>query len=310
MNLIFLILSSAINAGTPILFAALGEIITERSGVLNLGIEGMMLLSAFTGFYVDYLTGDLFLAVIAGMAVSAGLAMLHAFLTVILRANQIVSGLSITILGTSLASFLGDSLIGQPVENVFKKMDIPLLCKIPCLSAFFSQNLLVYISYFLVLFIGIFIYKTRTGLHLKVVGESPKTADSMGISVVWYRFLATVIGGAICGLSGIYLSLFDTPSWMDKMSGGRGWLAIAIVIFSRWNPFLALIGAYLFGGLVAMQFRAQAFGFNFNIYLLEMIPYIATILTLVIFSGLFTKKRKDYASISSLGVPYDRESKI
>ena len=306
MDSLTILLNCAIASGTSILFAAVGEVITEKSGVLNLGLEGIMLIGAFSGFLIAHLTSSLSLAVLGAFIFGAVFGLLHAFLTVILRANQVVSGLSITILGGAIASFFGKNLVGK-VAVSFTNLKIPYLCDIPVIGAFFKQNELVYFSYLFVILAAVFLYKTKYGLYLRVIGESPETADSMGLSVIKYRFFATIVGSGFAAIGGAYLSLAETPSWMDQMTGGRGWIAIAIVIFAAWNPIYAAFGSYLFGGLVALQFRLQAFGYDVNVYFLKMLPYLITLLTLIIFSS--KKFRKTYGPIASLGIPYDRESK-
>lgn len=306
MDSFTILLQCAIASGTSILFAAVAEVITERSGVLNLGLEGIMLGGAFSGFLVAHLSNSLALAVTAAFLFGALFGFIHSVLTILMRANQVVSGLSITILGGAVASFFGKSLVGKTAVS-FTTVHVPYLSEIPLAGCFFRQNSLVYFSYLFVIVTAIFLYRTRFGLYLRVIGESPATADSMGLSVIRYRIAATVIGSGFAAIGGAYLSLADTPSWMDQMTAGRGWIAISIVIFAAWNPVYAALGSYLFGGLVALQFRLQALGFEVNIYFLKMLPYLITLLSLVIFSS--KKFRKIYGPIASLGIPYDRESK-
>jgi len=301
------ILAAAVASGTPILLAGLGELVTEKAGVLNLGVEGMMLLGALLGFAVSHETGSAWAG--AGAAtIGVGLfALLHALPVVYLRVNQVVSGLAIVILGAGLASWFGRPLVGQ-VADSFEDWPIPLLSDIPLLGpVLFSHDPLVYLALLLVPAVALFISRTRPGLALQVAGENPRLADASGLPVDRYRVLATCFGGALAGLGGAYLSLADTPSWVDGMSAGRGWIAVALVIFAGWSAWRLLLGAVLFGGLVAVQFRVQAFGYDAPIYLLKMLPYLATLLVL----ALATRGRWRYrfGAPAALGLPFAREER-
>jgi general nucleoside transport system permease protein len=313
--IIVAILAAAIRAGTPILLATLGEIITERAGVLNVGIEGMMLSGALAGFasYRGSLAAGappdtaLVIGVFAGMVCGGLMALIHAFLTITTRANQVVSGLALTLFGTGITGFLGKPFVGLPAKG-FAPIPIPLLSSIPLLGpSLFNHNILVYLSFLLVPFLWFFLFKTRPGLNLRSAGESPRTADVMGIEVAPLRYLYTVIGGLLCGLAGSYLSLAYTPGWTEQMTGGRGWIAIAIVIFAGWNPLRAAFGAYLFGGISGIQMRIQAAGTSIPANLLLMLPYIFTILVLLLGSGI-AGKRMNMAP-RALGLPYVREER-
>ncbi|MCG8499125.1 MAG: ABC transporter permease [Firmicutes bacterium] len=302
--------AAAIVAGTPLLFATLGEIITERVGQLNLGVEGMMLMGAVVGFQVGLATSNPFLALLGAMAAGAFGALIYAFLTVSLRANQVVSGLTLTIFGTGFSSFMGKSLIGEIMpENIrtFWKADIPILRDIPFIGkVFFQQDLFVYLGYITAIALGIYLYRTRAGLNVRAVGESAPAADSSGIHVVLYKYVHILMGGALCGLGGAYLSLVYVPAWQENVTAGRGWIAVALVIFVVWSPYKALIGAYLFGGLDILGFRLQGYNIKISQYIIDMLPYIATILVLVVGS---IRHSKENAPPKGLGVPYFREER-
>jgi len=302
-------LYSVIISGTPLLFATLGEILTEKVGHLNLGVEGLMLLGAVGGFGIGFITGNPIMAIFGGALFGAFGALVYAFLTVSLRANQVVSGLALTIFGTGISSYVGTIFIGKKMPeiiiNFFKPFEIPILSKIPFIgNLFFNQDIFIYLSYFLTIGLGIYLYNTRLGLNLIAVGENPSAADSTGINVTLYKYIHILIGGALCGLGGAYLSVVEVPQWQDNITAGRGWIAIALVIFAKWNPYKALFAAYLFGGLNIIGFRMQ--NLNFSQSLLDMLPYIVTIIVLV---GSSIKKSKNNAPPKGLSVPYFREER-
>ncbi len=304
-------LSAAIQAGTPLLFATLGEIITEKSGNLNLGVEGMMLIGAVAGFKVGLITSNPLLAIIGAVIAGALSALVFAFLTVTLRANQVVSGLSLTILGTGISSFIGQSLIGtvvpQNVGKFFKAVEMPLLSQIPFIGdVLFKQNIFVYMGYVCAISIGVYMYRTRKGLNLRMIGENPAAADASGINVTLYKYVHILAGGALCALGGAYLSLVYVPAWQENVTAGRGWIAVALVIFSMWNPYKAMASAYFFGGLDIIGFRIQKYNLPISQYVIDMLPYIATILVLVVVSA---KKSKENMAPESLGVSYFREDR-
>lgn len=302
------ILSAAITAGTPILFAALGEILCERSGVLNLGVEGMMLVGAVAGFSAAVVSGSPWLGLLAAMAAGGALSLVHAFLSITLRSNQVVSGLALTIFGTGLSSFLGKKYIGIPVPASFVKISIPLLKNIPLIGpALFEQDAMVYISLILVPVIWYYINKTRYGLNLRAVGENPSAADAAGINVSLIQYVYVFLGGALAGLGGAYLSLAYAPSWLENMVAGRGWIAVALVIFASWDPLKALIGSYIFGGLDILGFRLQTLGVMIPSFFLKMLPYIFTVVVLVITTS--RKNRYVWMGPAALGQPYDREER-
>jgi simple sugar transport system permease protein len=278
------ILVAAVAAGTPMVFAALGELVTEKSGVLNLGVEGMMLMGAVTGFAVASQTGNPWLGAVAGMAAGAAMALIFAVLTLNLMANQVASGLALTLFGIGLSAFLG-----KPYESVSLVVApppaIPLLSQIPVVGPLlFSYHLLVYVSWALFAAIAWFLYKSRAGLVLRSIGESPESAHAIGYPVIRIRYLATLFGGAMAGLGGAYLSEFYAPLWVEGMTAGRGWIALALVVFATWRPARVMIGAYLFGGVTIAQFFAQGAGVSIPSQFLSSLPYLATIIVLVFIS--------------------------
>lgn len=310
------VLTITLRAGTSLIYATVGEIYTERSGILNLGLEGIMLMGALSAFAVAYYTGSTWLAVLVAMVVGMFLAAIHAFLTVTMRANQVVSGLSITLFGSGLASFLGQRLGPEANNNYlvglvgprFVALQVPLLSEIPILGALFKQDILTYLLYLLIPLAWFYLYKTRNGLNLRAVGENPQTADAMGIDVIRVRYLYTILGGMLVSLGGAHLSLAYTPGWAENITGGRGWIVIALVIFAMWNPARAVLGAILFGGINAVQFRLQAAGTNIAAAFLNMMPYLATIVVLIVITWWETLGQRIGAP-NALGQSYMREEK-
>ena len=296
----------AIKSSVAVLFATVGEIITERSGILNLGVEGMMLVGALAGFAMGHFTGNPLLAVAAGCIAGGMLSLIHAFFTLRLRANQVLSGLALTILGTGLANFLGRPLIGTSGVRI-RAEALPYLSDIPVIGdIFFNQSPLAYAAYILVPLVWYIVFKTRTGLILRAVGEDARSADAAGANVLLTRTICIFVGGLFAGLAGSYLSLSYTPGWKETMTGGQGWIAIAMVIFCMWNPLLAFFGALLFGALTALNFFFQATSMDLiPEYILKMLPYLLTIgvLVLVSVSGKFRKS----GSPADLGIPFNRE---
>ncbi len=316
MDVITSILTITIRAGTSLTIATIGEILTERSGILNLGVEGIMLMGALAAFSTVFYTHSIALAMLIAAGTGALLALLHAFLTTTMRANQVVSGLSITLFGTGFSSFLGQRL--GPAANNFRLVGLraerilPFSAEwsrsIPILSAFINQDFITWAVYLLLPLTWFFLYKTRSGLWLRAVGEDPSTADAMGIDVVRTRYLYTIIGGMLIALGGAHLSLSYTPGWSENITGGRGWIVIALVIFSMWNPARAVWGAFLFGGINAVQFRLQASGTSIPANFLNMMPYIGTILVLVVMTW-WEALSKRVGSPAALGTSYMREDK-
>ncbi len=303
--------AAAVVAGTPLLYAILGEIMTEKSGQLNLGVEGMMLMGAVVGFRTAIATGNPYLAIIGAMAAGALGALIYGVLTVTLRANQVVTGLTLTIFGAGFASFLGQGLLGEVIPDTMKlffaDVKLPLLGDIPFIGpVFFNQGVLVYAGYITAVLLGIYLYKTRMGLNLRAVGENTAAADAAGINVRVYKYIHILMGGVLCGIAGAYLSLVYIPSWQENVTAGRGWIAVALVIFCRWNPYRVLIGAYLFGGLDIIGFRLQKYDFHVSQYIIDLLPYVVTILILIFVS---VRKSKSGSPPASLGESYFREER-
>ena len=288
-SFVVLILGSAVLYGTPLLFAALGELLAERSGVLNLGVEGMMLVGAVMGFWAVQtldVGGSVSLAAALVVAAVAGglMALIHAFLVITLRANQIVSGLALTIFAgaAGLSSYLGNDLdlSGEPAKHSFAPLDVLGLGDVPVVGPIvFDQSALVYLSWACVLAIALYLGRTRPGLNVRAVGESPATADAMGIGVTLHRYLHTVAGGALAGIGGACFSLQITPQWVSGLTGGAGWIAVALVIFAFWRPDLCLVGAYLFGAFSALPLLLQARGWLTGVpaEVFIALPYVMTI---------------------------------
>jgi len=276
---------TVISAATPLVYAAIGELVVEKSGVLNLGVEGMMLAGAVSGFAVAHLTGSAMLGILTGAGAGMLLALIFAFLTLSLRASQVATGLALTIFGIGLSALLGQPLIGIAYAGI-PSYSIPFLADIPVLGQLLFQNdLLVYGSFILVLMVSIFLKFTHAGLIVRAVGDSPDSAHALGYPVLRVRYLATLFGGACAGLSGCYLSMAYAPMWAEGMSAGRGWIALALVVFASWLPGRLLFGAYFFGGITILQLHAQAIGIIVPSQLMSMLPYIATIVVLVLISS-------------------------
>ncbi len=304
-------LAAAVIAGTPLLFATLGELITEKAGNLNLGVEGMMLMGAVMGFAVGLWTGNPLLAVLGAIAAGAVGSAIYAILTVTLRANQVVTGLTLTIFGGGFASFVGQSFMGTPapasVKSVFATLEIPLLSKIPVIGpTFFQQDIFIYFGYLITICASLYLWRTKKGLNLKAVGENAAAADASGINVNLYKYVHIILGGALCGLGGAYMSLVTIPVWQENVVAGRGWIAVALVIFASWKPSKALIGSFLFGGLNILGFRLQSMGIHVSQYLVDMIPYAATILIVIISTR---KNKKEDMGPADLSIPYFREDR-
>jgi ABC-type uncharacterized transport system permease subunit len=296
------ILLTIATASTPLLLAAMGELVVERSGVLNLGVEGMMLMGAVSGFGVALLTGSAWLGVLASVAVGALFSLPFAFLTLTLVTNQVATGLALTLLGIGLSGMLGVGFVGLPGLRL-PSLDIPVLSNIPVIGRFlFGQDPLFYISIALTAAVGWFLFRTRAGLTLRSVGDNHMSAHALGIDVIGIRYLAVMFGGACAGLAGAHLSLVYTPQWVENMTAGRGWIALALVVFASWRPWRVLAGAYLFGAITIAQLHIQALnladlGFlpgplfalaalvkSIPAQFLSALPYLATVLVLVLIS--------------------------
>ena len=316
-SFIVLIASSAVVYGTPLLYAALGELLAERSGVLNLGVEGMMLVGAAMGFFVvQRLDAPSSLALCAAIAVAAlagaVVAAIHAFLVITLRASQIVSGLALTIFAGAggLSSYLANdfNLAESPARHAFSPVLPQGLQDLPVVGPLlFAHTALVYGSWVLTAAIALYLSRTRPGLELRAVGEAPGAADAVGISVTAYRYVHTLVGGALAGVGGACFSLSITPQWLDGLTGGAGWIAIALVIFAFWRPGLCLVGAYVFGAFSALPFTLQARGVTVAPELFQALPYVMTIVVLVAVSTGAVKRH--LGAPAALGRPYVREER-
>jgi len=312
------ILQAGVASGTVLLFATLGEILAERSGVLNLGVEGMMLVGAMTGFSVAIKTGNPWLGVLAAMLFAGIISQIHAFIVITLQADQVVSGLALTFLGTGISLVLGEGLSKAGTVSLMPSFSIPLLSQIPILGPIFftSQSVLVYIGYLLTPLAWYYINRTRGGLHLRAVGEYPSAADALGINVFRLRYMYVFVGGMLAGLGGATISLAVSPGWFSELTtAGQGWIAVGLVIFAQWDPFRAALGAYAFGALRRLILDIQGpltlFGFDnpfyYNPYLgffLQMLPYAFTVIVLVIGSREAIRKR--LGAPAALGNPYIR----
>lgn len=283
-DVLILTILTIITAATPLVYAAIGELVVERSGVLNLGVEGMMLAGAVCSFTVAHHTGSGMAGILAGLLAGMLMALLFAFLTLSLQSSQVATGLALTIFGVGLTALIGQPLVGIAFEGL-PSLNIPMLSELPIVGPLlFSHDILVYGSFILVALVAWFLNRTRAGLVLRSVGDSHDAAHALGLKVIRVRYLATLFGGACAGLGGAYLSLVYTPMWVENMSAGRGWIALALVVFAVWQPGRLLLGAYLFGGISILQLHAQALGINVPSQLMSMLPYITTILVLVLIS--------------------------
>lgn len=304
-------LAACVVAGVPLLFATVGALITEKVGNSNLGVEGMMLMGAVMAYVTAMATKNPFLTVIVAAVAGAAGALIYAILTITFKSNQIVTGLTLTIFGTGFAKFVGQPFLGKAVPsevtNFFVKKSIPVLGDIPFLGpVFFRQDVYVYLSYIVVIVAAIYMYKTRWGTNLKAVGENTAAADASGINITLYKYVHVLIGGALSGLGGAYLSIVRIPLWQEDVVNGRGWIAVALVIFVAWNPIKAFFGSILFGGLSIAGMRLQVLGVGISQYLFDMIPYIATILIVILSTH---KKRKESQPPADLSNNYFREER-
>jgi len=313
-----IILQAGVASGTVLLFAALGEVFAERSGVLNLGVEGMMLIGAMTGFSVAIKTGNPWLGVLAAMLFAGLISQIHAFIVITLQADQVVSGLALTFLGTGISLVLGEGLSKAGTVSLLPSLSIPLLSQIPILGPIFftNQSVLVYIGYLLTPLAWYYINHTRPGLHLRAIGEYPSAADALGINVFRMRYFYVFVGGILAGLGGATISLAVSPGWFSELTtGGQGWIAVGLVIFAQWDPVRAAVGSYAFGALrrliLDIQGPTRILGlrniFYYNPYwgfFLQMLPYAFTVIVLVIGSREAIRKR--LGAPAALGNPYIR----
>ncbi|WP_407927324.1 ABC transporter permease [Lampropedia cohaerens] len=302
MELLTNILYAMVRTGTPLLLVALGELVCEKAGVLNLGQEGMMLLGAVAGFIVGLSSGNLWLGTACGALAGAVMSTLFAFVAVHLAANQVATGLALTILGVGLSSFIGASWVGKPISG-FEPVAIPVLSELPVIGRMlFAQDLLVYLSFVLFALVAWALLRSRIGLIIKAVGENPDAASATGLPVLWVRTGAVLFGGAMAGLAGAYMSLAYTPMWTENITAGRGWIALALVVFASWQVFRVLLGAWLFGLASILHLVAQGLSVAIPGNLLAMLPYVATVLVLVALSRDAAKTRL-FAPVS-LGRPW------
>ena len=283
LELILGILQIVLIATTPLVFAGIGELVTEKSGVLNLGVEGMMLVGAVSAFIILVITGSYFLAFFVSILSGIIMSGLFAFLVLFLMSNQIATGLALTIFGIGLSSMLGKQYIGTPIDGL-------------------SPWFFVIFSFLIVFLVSYFFYKTKAGLVLRAVGESHNSAHALGYSVIKIRFLSIIFGGSMCALAGSYISICYAPMWQEGMTAGRGWIALALVVFAAWKPERVLIGAYIFGGVTIMQMNLQALGLRFPGQFFSMAPYVATIIVLVLISS--NKLRIKLSAPASLTIPF------
>lgn len=303
-----LTLAAAVGAAVPIALAALGELLAEKSGVLNLGVEGMMLIGAVMAFQVGDASGSLWLAVLVGSLAGAAFSSIHAFLTITLRANQIVSGLALVIFGTGLSTFIGKSIEGKPLATDFTPIEWGPLADIPVLGPLlFDQDPMVYATIAIAIVITLYLNRTKAGLAVRAVGESPGTADTMGVAVAAIRYVHVMLGGLLAGMAGAYLVLGQVPSWsQDGTTAGIGWIALALVVFASWRPLRVLLGAFLFGFARRANFwlQGEQWAPNIPAEFLSMLPYLLTVAVLVVWGSRDLRRR--VGAPSALGVPYDR----
>lgn len=304
MDMVLSVLNRALIASTPLLIATLGEIISERGGILNLGVEGMMAIGAVTGFIVTFNTGHPGLGMLAAVVAGAGLSLIHAFISISLQASQVVSGLALTMLGLGISGFWGKPFIGKPLAEKIEGIHIPVLGDIPVIGKLlFQQDVYFYLAIALGVGSWFFLSRTRPGIALRSVGENPKAAESQGVNVSAYRYWAVIAGGAMAGLAGSHLSLSYSRSWIEGMTAGRGWIVIALTIFSIWSPLRAFWSAFLFGGIFVLQYMLQPLGISPN--LLAALPYATTLIVLMIFGMNKDSHRKMHAP-AMLGEVYRR----
>ncbi|KQZ97699.1 MULTISPECIES: ABC transporter permease [Rhizobium/Agrobacterium group] len=302
MDMFQAILLTVITAATPLVIAALGELVTERAGVLNLGVEGMIVIGAVCAFAASHLSGSPYIGILAGIAAGALFSLLFGFLTLTLVTNQVATGLALTILGLGVSGMLGESFVGVPGVKL-PNIVFPVLSDIPFIGPIlFRQDLIFYISIALVFGISWFLFKSRTGLKIRAIGDSHSSAHALGINVIRTRYFAVMFGGACAGLAGAQLSLVYTPQWVENMSAGRGWIALALVVFASWRPWRVLAGGYLFGAVTIGQLHAQAFGIGVPSQLLSALPYVATIVVLIIISH--NRRTTLINTPASLGKPF------
>jgi simple sugar transport system permease protein len=298
----------AVALATPLVFAAIGELIAEHSGVLNLSLEGMMLMGAAVGFRVAIDYESLWLAVVAGAAAGAALALVHAIVSVSLRANQIVSGLTLVMLGAGLSAFIGYDYSGLPLMISVEPISIPLLADIPFIGPIlFDQDIFVYATIPLAIGTSYVLFRTRAGSWIRASGEAPYAADAAGIRITLVRYGATLVGGLLAGVAGVYFSVVFARAWTDNLTAGRGWIALALVIFASWRPLLILPGALFFGFIDSLNFQLQASGVQISADILGMMPYALTLIVLML---VWRRQQRQHRGMpKALGIPYQREQR-
>jgi simple sugar transport system permease protein len=311
-SVLMLTLVAGIGLGTPLVFGTVGEILTERSGILNLGVQGIMLFGAVAGFWATFVTESLWLGVLAALVAGAGLSVIHAFNSVTLRVSQIVSGLALTIFGTGVAVYIGkagsDPLIGQPSKAIFEPIFPEGLADLPIVGPLiFGHDALVYLSWVIVAAASYYLFRTRPGLTVRAVGEDPASAEAAGINVSAVRYIHVMIGGALAGLGGAYFSLALVPSWQDNPIGQAGWISIALVILASWRPWRALWVAYLFGIAGRLNFTFQTLEINVPATLLDMLPFLLAIIAMIALTS--GKRARFLGAPAALAIPYFREER-
>ena len=299
------ILARAFAFGTPLLLATLGEVYAERSGVLNLGVEGMMVLGAFTGFVVAYRSGSAWAGLCAAAFVGGVSSLIHALFSITFRTKiQVVSGIALSFFGLGLTGVLGQGWEGKPLQASLPVVSLPALNAVPVLgSALADQSVMVYMGIALALVLWFVLFRSAWGITIRSIGEDPAAADSLGVKVELVRYLCVSLGGVLSGMAGAYLSIVYRPSWTEGMTGGMGWIVIALTIFSFWNPLAAIGGAYLFGALFYLSYKLQPY---LAPEFLTMLPYLATIVVLVLVNASASLRRR-MGVPAALGLPYDRE---
>ena len=288
------LLMAVILSSIPILYAATGELVVEKSGILNLGVEGMMLMGAVIASITVIVTGNPYLAIITGALSGVITSLIFGFFTLILATNQVATGLALTIFGTGLSGLIGAEYVGKAISRL-DPIKVPVLNEIPVLGyILFTHNVLVYLGFIMVFIVGWFLYKTKSGLILRAIGNNPESAHALGYSVISIRLLAVTFGGFMAGLGGSFLPLVLTPHWAEGMTAGKGWIALALVVFASWRPLRIPVGALLFSGITVMQLVGQARGWSLPSQFLSMLPYLATIVVLVLIS-----RNKEFSIINA-----------
>ncbi len=302
------LVASALRLGTPLILATVGEIYAQRSGVLNLGVEGMMIVGALVGFIGVNITGNPWMGILLAALCGGAMSLIHAFLSITTRSDQVISGFALSIFGIGVTSYIGKKWIGMAAEAGFYPIYIRGLSDLPIVGPIlFSQNVLVYLAFFIVAVSSWILFKTRIGLIIRAVGENPEAADILGVNVYLTRYLCVFFGGIMAGIAGAYLSLAYTRQWVELMTAGRGWIAIALVIFGMWNPVWSFAGSLFFGVIDSFQLRLQAVGIGIPYNLLMMMPYVLTILALSSIST--TALAKKIGAPTALLTPYVRGEK-